>query len=100
MKLDKDFVVCPNCKKANEPYILTFEKLTNVNDEIVEISGVSVANFCTYCGYDFRKEMHKRCEECGFIDWSDVFTDKCPFCEMSKKTAEENKKIREEKNVL
>ncbi len=99
MKFEKDFVICPNCKKANEAYILTFEEVNTWNDETIKVSKLGVANFCTYCGYDFRK-MHNRCEECGFIDWSDVFTDKCPFCEMSKKTEEENKKRRGEKNDL
>ena len=96
MKLEKEFIICPNCKKANDAYILKSKRVETRKGETLKVSGVGVANFCTFCGYDFTK-MHRECEECGFIDWIDVFTGKCPICEMFEKTEDENKKRRGEK---
>ncbi len=78
MKLEKAFVVCPECKKPTYAYIV-------VSRENTDTKAVAPANFCTFCGCDLRF-MHQRCKECeGFTDWADVFSEDCPICSTKKR---------------
>ena len=83
MKFEKAVVFCPDCKKPVKAYILNFRDLENRKVEIMTVAEVGTSNFCPYCGCDLRP-MQRECEECGFIDWADVFTGECPYCELDK----------------
>jgi len=96
MKFEKSIVICPQCGKATWAYLLNFRKLKNRKGEIMKVAEVGTSNFCSYCGFDFR-HMQRKCEECGFTDWVDVFTGDCPYCKLCEEVEGKQKEKEGEK---